>query len=355
MPASTSAAYGQPSRPPPTEESRGTDYAALTRRIRHAGLFERRPGHYAARFAITLALFAGGGVAFFLLGDSWLQIILAAGLALVFTQVAFLAHDVGHQQVFASKRRARLVGLLLGNLGIGLSFGWWNGKHTRHHANPNHVDVDPDIRVGGIVWTTDQARKRHGTIARTLGGWQAFLFFPMLTLEGLDLYVTGVRALLRHDVKRRGVELFLLAVHTIGCMSALFLVLSPGKALVFLAVQQGVFGFYLGCSFAPNHKGMPLLESRLDYLRKQILTARDVRGGWFVDHALGGLNYQIEHHLFPSMPMANLRRAKPLVEAFCREHGIAYYDTGLFRSYREILAYLHDTGASLRVPRRSTS
>ncbi|MEQ7008289.1 acyl-CoA desaturase [Actinopolymorpha sp. B17G11] len=353
MPPSKIHLPAQRTGPPLFGTSRGTDYARLTRRIRQAGLLDRRPGHYVARFTLTLASFAAAGVAFFLLGDSWLQIPVAAGLAVIYTQVAFLAHDVGHQQVFASKRHARIAGLLLGNLGIGLSYGWWIGKHTRHHANPNHVDDDPDIRVGGIAWTQNQAGTRRGA-ARIFTRWQAFFFFPLLLLEGLHLYVTGVGALWRRDVKQRTAEVVLLAVHTVGCLTALFLVLSPGKALVFFAVHQAVFGFYLGCSFAPNHKGMPLMEGRLDYLRKQVLASRNVHGGWFVDHALGGLNYQIEHHLFPSMPMPNLRRAKPLVEAFCREHDISYHDTGLIRSYREILGYLHETGACLRTPERIT-
>ena len=341
--------------PPAIGSSRGSDYASLALRIRQAGLLGRRPGHYVARFTVTLTLFAAAVAAFFALGDSWLQVPVAAGLAVVYARVAFLTHDVGHQQVFASKRHARIAGLLLGNLGVGLSYGWWIGKHTRHHANPNHVDHDPDISVGGIAWTKSQARTRHGLAARTLARWQAFLFFPMLLLEGLDLYASGVRALWRGEVKRRGIEALLLAVNTVCCLSALFLVLSPGKALVFFAVHQGVFGLYMGSSFAPNHKGMPLLDERMDYLRKQVLTSRNIRGGWFIDRALGGLNYQIEHHLFPSMPMPNLRRAKPLVEAFCKEHDIGYHDTGLLRSYREILSYLHETGACVPVPQRAQS
>ena len=84
--------------------------------------------------------------------------------------------------------------------------------------------------------------------------------------------------------------------------AAVFLVLSPVKAVVFIIVQQGLFGLYLGCSFAPNHKGMPILDAadQSDFLRRQALTSRNVRGGWLTDFALGGLNYQIEHHLFPS-------------------------------------------------------
>ena len=86
-------------------------------------------------------------------------------------------------------------------------------------------------------------------------------------------------------------------------------------------MHQAVFGLYMGCSFAPNHKGMPIVAAheKLDYLRSQVLTSRNVRGGWFADQLLGGLNYQIEHHLFPSMPRPNLRHARPLVRTFCAD------------------------------------
>jgi fatty acid desaturase len=335
-------------------DPRGSDYAKLTQQIRHAGLLTRRPGYYAARFAVILSLFGLAGAGFFLLGDSWLQLLLAAFLAVVFVQVAFLAHDVGHRQVFTSKRTARRVGLLLGNLGIGLSYSWWIGKHTRHHANPNHVEEDPDVNVSGIAWSNKQANERRGIGGRALARWQAFLFFPMLLLEGLDLYVSGIRALWRRDVKQRAAEVLLLAVHTAFCLTALFLVLSPGKALLFFAVNQGIFGLYMGSSFAPNHKGMPLLEEKHGFLHKQVLTSRNVRGGWFVDYAMGGLNYQIEHHLFPTMPMPNLRRAQPLVQAFCEEHSISYHQTGLIRSYSEVLRYLHHVGAGLRTSQGAT-
>ncbi|MGW3044178.1 fatty acid desaturase family protein [Kitasatospora sp. NPDC001159] len=120
----------------------------------------------------------------------------------------------------------------------------------------------------------------------------------------------------------------------------------PGKAAAFLAVHQALLGVYLGCVFAPNHKGMLMVipEMRLDFLRRQVLTSRNVRGGLVVDAVMGGLNYQVEHHLFPSMPTPELGRAARITRAFCAEKGISYYEVGLFRSYREILAYLHRTG-----------
>jgi fatty acid desaturase len=129
----------------------------------------------------------------------------------------------------------------------------------------------------------------------------------------------------------------------------LFLVLSPLQAIVFLLLHQALFGVYLGMTFAPNHKGMPHPTGDEDYLRKQVLTSRNVRGGWFVDVALGGLNYQIEHHLFPAMPTPNLRKVKPIVQQYCAEIGVSYAETGLVESYRQALHHLHEVGAPLRM------
>ena len=142
----------------------------------------------------------------------------------------------------------------------------------------------------------------------------------MLLLEAVSLHVASVQALTRRAARRRSWERVLIRIHAVGYLTVVFLVLSPVKAVVFIIMQQGLFGLYLGCSFAPNHKGMPILDAadRSDFLRRQVLTSRNVRGGWLTDLALGGLNYQIEHHLFPSMPRPNLRRSQAMIEEFCR-------------------------------------
>jgi fatty acid desaturase len=116
--------------------------------------------------------------------------------------------------------------------------------------------------------------------------------------------------------------------------------------VVFILVQQGLFGLYLGSSFAPNHKGMLVLDAadRTDFLRRQVLTSRNVRGGWLTDFALGGLNYQIEHHLFPSMPRPNLRRSQALVRAFCEQQDLPYCQTSLAGSYAQALRHLNAVG-----------
>ena len=69
-----------------------------------------------------------------------------------------------------------------------------------------------------------------------------------------------------------------------------------------------------------------------------------------MDFALGGLNYQIEHHLFPSMPRPNLKRARPIVRAYCLEHGVSYAEVGLFESYAIVVDYLNNVGLRARDP-----
>ena len=259
----------------------------------------------------------------------------------MFTQVGFLGHDAGHRQTCASRRTSYVLGVVLSNLGIGLSFGWWVAKHNRHHANPNTEGADPDIMMSALAMTAGQAAASRG-LSRMVYRGQAVLFSRCCWAR----HVASVRALSGRASRHRLAEAVLLAVHLAAYLGVVLVVLSPVKAVVFIVVQQGLFGVYLGASFAPNHKGMPILrqEDKHDFLRRQVLTSRNIRGGWFTDLALGGLNYQIEHHLFPSMPRPSLRRSQPLISEFCRQHGLAYCQTSLIDSYAQALRYLHAVG-----------
>ena len=336
-------------RPASAPRGRWSEYTQLSRQIKQAGLLERRRGWYAARIGLNLALLAAGSVAFAVIGESWWQLVTAVYLAVVFTQLAFVGHDAGHRQLFRSRRANDRVGLVHANLLVGISFDWWVGKHNRHHTNPNHEDLDPDISITALAFTADQASAKHGLV-RLIARHQGWLFFPLLLLEAAHLHLASIKAVLRGSGRTNAVEGLLLVAHATGYVTALVLVLSPLQAVVFVVVHQGLFGLYLGCAFAPNHKGMPTLtqDDELDFLRRQVLTSRNVRGSRLVDFLLGGLNYQIEHHLFPNMPRPNLRRAQPLIRAFCQQHGLAYVEASLFGSYAEAIRHLHAVGAPLR-------
>jgi fatty acid desaturase len=329
----------------------GSEFAELSRRIRAVGLMRHRPRYYTVRFILTGLVFAASWTGFVLIGDTWWQMLTAVLLAVVSAQVALLGHDLAHRQIFRSRSTSEKVGWFIGNLANGMGYGWWNDKHNRHHANPNHEELDPDVAPGLFVWSQRQAVFAQG-MATWFAKYQAQLFFPVLLFEGLNLNWSGIRSVAKPGLKNRGMEALFLAVHWVAYFGALFLVLSPGKAIVFFLVHKAVWGLYMGSVFAPNHKGMPTFvgETELDFLHKQVLTSRNVKGGRLVDFALGGLNYQIEHHLFPGMPSLHLKYAQPIVEQFCDEKGIPYHETGLIQSWREALTQMHRYGEPLRHP-----
>jgi fatty acid desaturase len=329
-------------------------YTDLRRRVQDSGLLRRRYGYYWTKMLIMLALFAGIWVAFAFLGNSWLQLILAGLLAVVLAQFGFLGHDGAHRQIFKSHRWNEWTSRVISGLFTGLSYGWWQNKHNRHHANPNKEGADPDIAPGAFAFTPAVAQARRGLAAR-LTPRQGYFFYPLLLLEGLALHVASIQTIVsRRTLKHRWVEASFVAIRLGGYLAVLLVFLPPGKAAAFLGVQLGLFGLLLGGSFAPNHIGMPIVapDQKIDFLRRQVLMSRNIRGGWMTDLALGGLNYQIEHHLFPNMPRPNLRKVQPLVRDYCARHAIKYTETNLLEAYRAVARYLNEVGLAAKDPFR---
>ena len=338
-----------------TQGKGGTDFTELSRMVTASGLMRRRYGYYWTKLAAVPIVLGAVLTVFVLLGDTWWQLLTAGVLAVVLTQVAMLGHDAAHRQIFRSGHWNDWTSLIIGNLFVGMSYGWWQHKHTRHHANPNKIGTDPDIDLPVISFTPDQAARRRA--ARGPLGWmmahQGVFFFPILLLEGLSLHASSVqRVLSREPLRRRPVEIAFLAVRLIGYLTLVFVVLSPGIAFAFLGVQLGLFGVYMGMSFAPNHKGMPLVpaDAKFDFLRRQVLMSRNIRGSRMLDTVMGGLNYQIEHHLFPSMPRPHLRAASGMIARYCRDHDVAYTQTGLWQSYGIVVRYINRVGLGERDP-----
>src|SRR5699024_191574 len=178
-------------------------------------------------------------------------------------------------------------------------------------------------------------------------------FFPLLLLEGLNLHVSAVRTVADNPkLTHRRAEAILLAIRLVGWPVLVFYLLGAGLGAAFLAIQLMVFGVYMGASFAPNHKGMPLVprDTRINFLSRQFLTSRNIRGRQWVDVFMGGLNLQIEHHLFPSMPSSTLRRAQPIVRQYCAEQGVPYTEAGLVESYAIVVRHLNKVGLGDRDP-----
>ena len=329
------------------------DFTQLTAMMQAHGLLARTYARYWTRFATLNLVLVGVAAAFFWIGDSWWQLVVAAVLAVVLGQVMFLGHDAAHRQIFRSGRWNDWASLVIANLYAGMSYGWWQHKHSRHHAKPNTLGADGDIAPDVIVFSTANLDRARTGAAGWFAQRQGWLFFPLLLLEGLNLHVTGVRRLVRRPpVKRRAVEIAFLSLRLGGYVAVVLWFLPLGLAVAFLAVQLGLFGVYMGASFAPNHKGMPIVPAtlKIDFLHRQVLLSRNITGGRLVDLFMGGLNHQVEHHLFPSMPSSRLRAAAPIVRQFCASRDIPYTETTLLRSYAIVVRYLNEVGLASRDP-----
>ena len=400
----TSTAGDHPSPGPSASAIRdraGSSFTALTRTIHEMGLMRRSYGYYWAKLIGAVVILTAWVVGFILIGDSWWQLANAAVFAVVMTQISFLGHDAAHRQMFKSGRWNDWVSLIIANLMVGISYGWWQSKHNRHHANPNKEGADPDIALTALALTPARATKQRGRLMTWLVAHQGWYFFPILLLEGLSLHHEGIRRVIGPGkIGRRWVEISFLTFRFAGLLALVFLVLSPEKAVAFLAVELAIFGLYMGSSFAPNHIGMPLVSPKLkldflrrqvlmsrnisggplvsifmgglnrgggsvygviiapnhigmplvspklklDFLRRQVLMSRNISGGPLISIFMGGLNYQIEHHLFPSMARPHLRKAQPLVSAYCAAQGVPYTRTNLWQAYRSVIGYLNTVG-----------
>jgi fatty acid desaturase len=324
------------------------EYAELRDLLAQQKLFDRQPVYYAGKVLQNLCFLVLAAGILVMTNLSWVQLLNAAFLAFAFTQIAFMGHDAGHRQMFQSAWKAEVFGLLC-TLLTAISYSWWTEKHNQHHRHPNHLERDPDVRLRFLTFSDGQSCTLQG-FRRSIVKYQAYLFFPMLLLQGFAMRFHSVQFLLSKRARFPVIELLFMAVHVSLYLGFVVSLLGIWQGMAFILVHQMLFGLYMGCTFAPNHKGMLVLKGNctLDRLRQQVLTARNVRSHPLTDFWFGGLNYQIEHHLFPHMPRNKLKAAQATVRRFCQARSIPYRETGIVQSYRDTLRYLHQVSAPLR-------
>jgi len=340
--------------PPLTRSDRkvsNSEYAELKQLIKERGLLDRQPVYYTFRIGLLFCLLALGGIFLLVVPVFWLQLLNAVYLAFVFTQLGLLSHEAGHRQMFHHPWKHDVVSLMGGTLILGVSYAYWLDRHNTHHSHPNQVDMDPDIEMPWLDFTGTEDLEPMGKFRQFLVKHQAFIFLPALMLVSVGLQFNSVNFLLRKKARYYAIECFLLVAHFVLYFALVCSRLPFWQAVLFVCLHQTLTGLYLGAIFAPNHKGMPVIEneSTMDFLHRQVLTARNIHAHPLTDFCYGGLNYQIEHHLFPSMPRNKLKVAQLIVKTFCQEHAIPYHETTVLQSFKEIFQHLHYVGAPLRM------
>lgn len=322
-------------------------YVELKRRVEDAGLLKPQPLYYSVKIPVTLALFFLGWVAMILVDITWFRLLDAAFLAFTGGQVGYLLHDAGHQQIFRKSWKNDLLGLLNAFV-LGSSYSWWVDSHNKHHGKPNQPPLDPTVEYSLFAYSEENAQEKSGFV-RFLVKRQAFLFVLFTTLYPIGMRIDSLRYLISQNSKYRSLEICLFFLFFPVYFLVLYFAMGFWLAMLCMVVHQALFGFYLSCVIVTNHMGMPMLsmEENPDFVTHQVMTARNVKGPWIVDYLFGGLNYQIEHHLFPRMPRNRLRHASRIIRPYLDEKAIKYYEAGVFQCYREVFSYLHRVAKSL--------
>lgn len=339
-----------------TTKDSTTLYSEILKRVKEEGLLAKNPSFYIKRFVIISVLSAmawGAITAIGVLSLSWaIAIPIVILLGMCAAQYGFIAHETSHRQVFLSNKRNDFYGMITANLFAGLSYGFWMKKHNQHHRTPNQIHKDPDIHIRVLAFRTEdmEAKKAPERIITRNQGW---LFPILLTLTGFDLLLDSFLAIFTKDkngkpLKDRFAEFGMMIFRQGAPIAVLWLLFGPIFGGILWLAFMLTFGLFMGGAFAPNHKGMPLVpeESKIGFFERQVLTSRNVRPSWLKDNLMGGLNYQIEHHLFPSMPRTGLARTRQIVIEFCEEKNIPYTEKGLIESYGLVIKYLNRVGLS---------
>lgn len=338
----------------PAENRMVSHYTELLHKVKEAGLLKKTPSFYVLRLLyITLLSLTTWAAAYYLstLGSWWLlaAIPVMAFQGILAAQYGFIAHEMAHRQVFKSNRLNDELGRILANGMAGLSYGFWMRKHNRHHARPNQIGYDPDIDIEVISFTTESLEEKHG-IEKKLSQNQGWLFPILLSMTGFHLLLDSMKSVFNKErpLPRRFYELSMMVVRQVVPIAISILLFGWLAGLGLWLIMMLSFGVFMGGAFAPNHKGMPLVpkDAKIDFFSRQVLTSRNIRSSWWTDNLMGGLNFQVEHHLFPTMPRPHLAEAHRIVLEYCNEKGVPFVETSLIESYKIIIQYLNKVGLS---------
>ena len=340
-----------------TATKAATNFHEVLELVRTAGLLKKKPSFYIIRLSVISALATGlwffGSFVGQLVSQHWAWIFLAflvAGLlGILSAQYGFIAHEAAHRQIFRNNKANDWAGLFLANLFAGLSYGFWLRKHNKHHQKPNQIGEDPDIDIRVLSFTAESLAEKRG-VEKWFSKRQGYLFPILLMFTGFDLLLDSLLALRRRDKKlgMRVLEFSLMMVRQVGPYLLMALFFGWLWAIALWVFMMLMFGLFMGAAFAPNHKGMPLVprDLKIDFFERQVVTSRNIKGSWLTDNLMGGLNYQVEHHLFPSMARPNLRAAHEIVVEYCKERGITLVEMNLLASYGVVIKYLNKVGLS---------
>jgi fatty acid desaturase len=329
-----------------TIEEAEHEMAQLQKIVEESGLLKRSYVYYSLYAIIYFSIYFST-LYLLSINNSYLAIvILAIVIGFISTQFAGLMHDAVHQGICNNKSYNSFLAHLF-SITSGSNPRQWKPKHLLHHAHPNTIDEDPDVKIIAFSFTKERYLEQTG-IFKWLRSIQHLTYFPFCSFY---TYFAHYTQLIQPLIKKCKTELdYLIVFDFLWSFLGLsmwygipFLLLEPLKAILFICVASASLGLYIANIFAPNHKGMPQIKKGvpISNLEQQIITTRNVTPGFFYDILFLSLNYQIEHHLFPHMPRNKYKLVAPHIKEMCERLKLPYLVMTPFNSYKAIIKELH--------------
>jgi len=274
--------------------------------------------------------------------------------------------------VSGSRARDGAVGRFVGPALTGLSFSWWKATHHAHHVATHSATGDPDVQhtpllavspvFFGSLWSDFHAKRMgFGSCARASVARQHLFFYPLMFWARWNLYFQGVAALAlgpKDAAARKGAAALLFFATWVGALTTAVgrgeptLARALAARVAFLCLANGVAGA-LHVQIVLSHFSQPTQRGRNaddggSFLEAQLAATLNVALPAWADWTFGGLQYQVEHHLFPRLPAHALRGVAPEVRALAKAHGLPYHSASFARANALLYASLKKTAEAAR-------
>eukprot|EP00730_Choanoeca_flexa_P014736 TRINITY_DN6550_c0_g1_i2.p1 TRINITY_DN6550_c0_g1~~TRINITY_DN6550_c0_g1_i2.p1 ORF type:complete len:418 (+),score=106.99 TRINITY_DN6550_c0_g1_i2:69-1322(+) len=320
------------------------DYAKLRRELQDEGYFNPSMGEVTYRLTEVILMH----VAAYLLiqQGGWCLPLGIAIFGIVQGRCGWLMHEGGHYSMTGNIKIDKGLQIGLYGIGCGMSAGWWRSQHNRHHATPQKLQHDVDLETLPLLaFHSSIAGRAKSPILKAWLKMQAYLFIPfscLLVALGWQLYLHP-RYMLR---TKKYWELSTLAVRYTGMFGLFFSGFSWSQALGLYLAYNAVGAAYIFTNFALSHTHLPVTnpDEFIHWVEYASDHTTNITPGVICNWWMAYLNFQIEHHLFPSMPQFNHPKISPRVRALFEKHGLKYDVRDYFSCLGDTLHNMHEVG-----------
>lgn len=338
------------------------DYRKLVSEFSQMGLFDKK-GHVTLYTLTAIAMLFVVSVYGILCSDSlWVHLGCGALMGVLWIQSGWIGHDSGHYKVMSSTGFNRFAQVLSGNCLAGISIAWWKWNHNAHHIACNSLDFDPDLQhmpffvvsskfFNSLTSYFYDRKLNFDSASRFLVSYQHWSFYPVMCLARINLFAQSFMLLSsKRRVANRGQEVLGILVFWIWYPFLVSCLPNWGERIMFVIISFSVTGIQ-HVQFCLNHFSSNVYvghPSGNEWCDKQTKGTLDITCPSWMDWFHGGLQFQIEHHLFPRLPRCQLRKVSPMVQELCKKHNLPYNSASFWKANEMTIGTLRTAALQAR-------